>query len=112
MSDITSGKRKLLASSTSGARGNVAGYEIFAAPNACSYCQQFDGTRFAIDVAPIIPHEACRRDSGCRCILSPILALDWDPAERNPTTAMVDPLAATRSGITGSTGRTNRIASM
>lgn len=60
------------------AAGNVAGYEVFAAPNSCDYCQQRDGEIFAIDVPPTIPHKACTRENGCRCILSPILAEDWE----------------------------------
>jgi hypothetical protein len=52
--------------------GMVKGVEIHAADDCCPYCRKFKNKRFDLEHIPVLPHEGCTSEYGCRCTMYPI----------------------------------------
>ena len=50
----------------------VTSVRINVAEDACPLCYESRGT-FAKDAVPVLPHEGCSHNHGCRCMYEPVL---------------------------------------
>jgi hypothetical protein len=50
----------------------VRAIRISVAGDACSYCYELLQT-YPKDRVPILPHEGCSHENGCRCFYEPVL---------------------------------------
>ena len=50
-------------------QAGISRVKVLVSPGACSTCRTDSGRIYPIDAAPVLPHEGCRCETGCVCLV-------------------------------------------